>query len=88
MYFIFITLPLAQTILLTSSCTQEKQLIFLFQNYFGDKKYIYQYLTNFNVSSNKKQFNFYFPIFGNLINDLKSTLNILTIISSCFSLNL
>ena len=24
-----------------------KQLLFLFQNYFGDKKYIYQYLTNF-----------------------------------------
>ena len=37
MYFISITLQLAQTIELTSSCTQEKQLIILFQNYFCDK---------------------------------------------------
>ena len=55
-------------------------------NYFGDKKYVYQYLTNFKyyllsfehpsvllfcIPSNKKLFDFYFPIFGNLINDLK-----------------
>ena len=41
---------------------REKQLMFLFQNYFY-KKYIYQYLTNFQYCT-KKLLNFYFPIFG------------------------
>ena len=74
MYFIFITLQLAQTIELTSSCTQEKQLFFLFQNYFGDKKYIYIPMlkqTSDTVPSNKKLFNLYFPIFWESTNDLK-----------------
>ena len=34
---------------------------------------MYQYLTNFkyNIPSNKKLYNFYFQIFGNLTIDLK-----------------
>ena len=49
-----------------------KQLIFLFQNYFGDKNiYTNNLQTSDTVPSNKKLFNFYFPIFGNLTNDLK-----------------
>ena len=39
---------------------------------FVDKKYIYQYFTNFKYCTiQKKLFNLYLPIFGNLTNDLK-----------------
>ena len=41
---------------------------FFIQNYFGDKKYVYQYLKYCTI---QYLFNFYFLIFGNMSNDLK-----------------